>query len=86
MKRPTLGFAALAALLINPAFAVGTDHDHHHVGQSVTLLGGFGLLLEAPLAQRDRPRDRLDLLDVGQDRVLVHLGPRERVVAEDHDV
>ena len=37
MKRPISGLVALAAFLINPAFAVGADHDHHHDGQSVKL-------------------------------------------------
>jgi hypothetical protein len=38
------------------------------------------------LAQGDRAGDGLDLLDVGEHLLLVHLGPRHRVEAEDHDV
>jgi hypothetical protein len=46
----------------------------------------LGLLLGVALAQRDLPLDGADLADVLEQRLLVHLGPAERVVAEDHDV
>jgi hypothetical protein len=43
-------------------------------------------LLRVAAAQGDRALDGLDLLDVGEDGLLVHLGAGERVEAEDHDV
>ncbi len=54
--------------------------------QILLIPGALHLLLEGPLAQGDRARDGLDLLDVGEHLLLVHLGPRHRVEAEDHDV
>jgi hypothetical protein len=51
------------------------------LGQVVgLLLGGVAL------AQLDLALEALDGLDVLEQRLLVHLGPAERVVAQDHDV
>ena len=74
MKRLTLGFAALAALLINPAFAVGTAHDHHHVGQSVTLQlnAGTKWQTDAPLRRsmaEIRPSVAANLHAIHEDRL-----------------